>query len=380
MHDLTRTWQPKTLGSLASISYGHTTKANPNPVGPKFLRITDIQNGQVNWETVPFCSISPQDHFQNLLQHGDIVFARTGATTGKSFLLQSPPDAIVASYLIRVRITSPHISSSFLSYFFQTPQYWEAIAAGTSGSAQGGFNATKLSELKIPVPPIPEQERIVALLDETFLGIDQAKANARRNLGNARDLFQSVVHQAFSRSADNTSTLTAVSENLDSKRIPITKSKRSPGPFPYYGASGIVDYVSDFIFQDDLLLVSEDGANLLARTYPIAFSVTGKIWVNNHAHVLRFQNIVEQKYTEFYLNSISLAPYVSGMAQPKLNQAALNSIPIPWPPINQKQNIVEMLDSLSTETQRLEAVHQRELNALEELKQSILSQAFTPPN
>jgi len=121
-----------------------------------------------------------------------------------------------------------------------------------------------------------------------------------------------------------------VCENLDSKRVPITKKDRITGKYPYYGASGIVDHVKDYIFDEDLLLVSEDGANLLARTYPIAFSVTGKIWVNNHAHVLKFTDKYSQKYIEYYLNSIKLDTYISGMAQPKLNQKALNNIEIPY--------------------------------------------------
>ena len=111
-------------------------------------------------------------------------------------------------------------------------------------------------------------------------------------------------------------TLNQISVNLDSKRIPITKNIRTNGNIPYYGASGIVDYVEDYLFNDDLLLVSEDGANLLARTYPIAFSVSGKTWVNNHAHVLKFKNSTTQKFVELYLNSIKLDDFVSGMAQP----------------------------------------------------------------
>jgi type I restriction enzyme, S subunit len=140
------------------------------------------------------------------------------------------------------------------------------------------------------------------------------------------------------------STLDQLCENLDSKRVPITKSSRNSGDVPYYGASGIVDYVADYIFNGNLLLVSEDGANLLARTYPIAFSITGKTWVNNHAHVLRFTEETTQRFVEYYLNSISLEPYVSGMAQPKLNQKALNSIPIPIPPLLEQKRIVAIVD------------------------------------
>ena len=122
--------------------------------------------------------------------------------------------------------------------------------------------------------------------------------------------------------------LNEICENLDSKRVPITKSKRISGRIPYYGASGIVNYVDGYLFNEDLLLVSEDGANLLARTYPIAFSISGKTWVNNHAHVLKFEKTEKRNYVEYYLNSISLKPYVSGMAQPKLNQKSLNNIQV----------------------------------------------------
>lgn len=132
--------------------------------------------------------------------------------------------------------------------------------------------------------------------------------------------------------------------NLDQKRKPVTRDARTSGYIPYYGASGIVDYVSDYIFDGDYLLVSEDGANLLARTTPIAFSISGKAWVNNHAHVLEFATYVERRFVEIYLNSIDLTPYISGAAQPKLNKANLNRIPIPNPSIEEKERVVEVLD------------------------------------
>lgn len=135
-----------------------------------------------------------------------------------------------------------------------------------------------------------------------------------------------------------------ICENLDGKRIPITKSDRKPGPFPYYGASGIVDYVVDYLFDEDLLLISEDGANLRARVTPIAFSVSGRIWVNNHAHVLSFKDMEIQKFVEIYINSINIENYVTGTAQPKLNQKALNSIKIPLPNIQNQKEIVEEIE------------------------------------
>ena len=135
-----------------------------------------------------------------------------------------------------------------------------------------------------------------------------------------------------------------ISENHDSKRKPIASGNREAGEYPYYGASGIVDYVNGYIFDGDYLLVSEDGNNLVARSTPIAFSISGKNWVNNHAHVLKFDCYATRRYVEFYLNSIDLSQYISGGAQPKLNQKNLNMIPIPLPSIKEQERIVAILD------------------------------------
>ncbi len=167
-----------------------------------------------------------------------------------------------------------------------------------------------------------------------------------------------------------------VCENLDSKRVPITKNKRSSGPYPYYGASGVVDHVGDYLFDEDLLLVSEDGANLLARTYPIAFSVSGKVWVNNHAHVLKFADMESQRFIEFYINSIPLDSFVSGMAQPKLNQRSLNSIPVPAPPLPQQRRIIGILDEAFDGIAAANANAERNLENARDLFESHLDAVF----
>ena len=168
-----------------------------------------------------------------------------------------------------------------------------------------------------------------------------------------------------------------ICENLDNLRVPITKKDRVEGGVPYYGASGIVDYVKDFIFDEDLLLVSEDGANLLARTYPIAFSVTGKTWVNNHAHALKFNEPVTQKFVEYYLNSISLKDFISGMAQPKLNQKSLNSIPVSIPAISEQKRIVALLDTVFADLEQTRSKTEQNLKNARELFDSYLQQVFS---
>jgi type I restriction enzyme S subunit len=247
-----------------------------------------------------------------------------------------------------------------------------------TGAAQPKLNQSALNSILIPLPPLLEQQRIVALIVEAFEAIDKAKENAEKNLQNAREVFESYLQSVFANPGEDweEKNLKEISDNLDGKRIPITKNKRKSGIYPYYGASGIVDYVDGYIFDEDLLLISEDGANLLARTKPIAFSVSGKVWVNNHAHVLRFENLTTQKYVEIYLDSIDLSEYITGAAQPKLNQRLLNSIVIPCPPLSIQKHIVEKLEALSSKTKKLEVIYQQKLTNLDELKKSILKKVF----
>ena len=140
--------------------------------------------------------------------------------------------------------------------------------------------------------------------------------------------------------------LAEISKNLDHLRKPVTKGHRKPGDYPYYGASGIVDYVSDYVIDDYVLLVSEDGANLKSRITPIAFTASGKIWVNNHAHVLKFPDIKIHKLVELYLNNMDLSEFITGQAQPKLNQKNLNSIKIPLPSKEIQGKIVNEIEAL----------------------------------
>lgn len=132
---------------------------------------------------------------------------------------------------------------------------------------------------------------------------------------------------------------------LDSQRIPIKDSERAKisGIYPYYGASGIIDYVNNYIFNDDLILLAEDGANIINRSTPIAFLVNGKIWVNNHAHVLKAKPSFDRYYLCAYLESLKYDKYNTGTAQPKLNREVCEKIPILAPPLAEQRKIAEVL-------------------------------------
>ncbi|WP_320240832.1 restriction endonuclease subunit S [Cognatiyoonia sp. IB215182] len=185
------------LSSVAKLSYGFTEKAVMEPVGPKFLRITDIQDGHVDWETVPHCRIPEDIKEKYLLKTGDIVFARTGATTGKSYLIGEVTDAIYASYLIRLQTISDELNPEFLSFYFQSAKYWDDVRAGTEGAAQGGFNASKLGAMAIPIPPMSYQLEIVGLLKNQAHKNEELKSSYTAKLQDIDDLRQSLLKKAF---------------------------------------------------------------------------------------------------------------------------------------------------------------------------------------
>ena len=200
------------------------------------------------------------------------------------------------------------------------------------------ISVKQIKDIEIPLPPLEVQQEIVDELEGYQKIIDGCK-QVVENYKPTIDIDPSWEMVELGEVYES---------NFDSKRIPITKSDREEGDIPYYGASGIVDYVKDFIFDEELLLVSEDGANLKDRNYPIAFSISGKSWVNNHAHVLKFGSYENQKFIEFYLNNISLEPYITGAAQPKVNQSALNSIKVPNPLMDIQKEIVQKIEEERT--------------------------------
>jgi type I restriction enzyme S subunit len=169
-----------------------------------------------------------------------------------------------------------------------------------------------------------------------------------------------------------------VIQNHDRDRVPIKRSDRTNrrGRYPYYGASGIIDSIDEYLFDGSFLLVGEDGANLLARTTPIAFQAHGRFWVNNHAHVIRTQLNLPLGYMEAYFNATDLSRYVTGTAQPKLPQASMNRISVPLPPAAEQIRIVEAVEYHLSITDGVKGALDLGHIRCRSLRQSILKWAF----
>ncbi len=165
--------------------------------------------------------------------------------------------------------------------------------------------------------------------------------------------------------------LADISDNLDNQRVPISRLKRSTGRIPYYGATGVVDYVDEYIFDEELLLVGEDGADWSAGANT-AYIIKGRSWVNNHAHVLRIKN-ADIQFIENYLNFTDLRLHTSGTTRGKLNKSDLMNIKIPNPSISVQQKIAEILSSIDDAIQKTDQIIQK----TEILKQGLMQKLLT---
>ena len=276
-------------------------------------------------------------HSEYLIEGPAIIVGRKGSA-GEVSYVGSNCFPIDTTYYVKV-INPGRTDISYLYHLLKTLD----LPSLRAGAGIPGLNRNDVyQKYKLPLPPLEVQRELVSEIEGYQRVIDGARAvvdNYRPHIA---------VDPEWPKYP-----LGALAENLDSYRVPVSKELREPGPFPYYGASGIVDYVDSYIFDEDVLLVSEDGANLLARSTPIAFSVSGKSWVNNHAHVLRFKSLDAQKYVEHYLNAVSLREYVTGSAQPKLNQKALSGIRVPFP--DDALALQEIISEVETELTIVEA-------------------------
>ncbi len=186
-------WSTKTLGELCEKpQYGFTASASLDAMGPRFLRITDLRNGTLDWNSVPFCACSDDDREKYRLKTGDIVVARIGATTGKTSLVISPPDAVFASYLIRFRAKDA-LNPFFLFFFTQSEDYRAWIDGNKGNNLKGGVNASLLEQIEVTLPPRPEQEKIAAVLWK----IQRAIETEEKLIATARELKQSAMHQLY---------------------------------------------------------------------------------------------------------------------------------------------------------------------------------------
>ncbi len=355
-------WERAFLGDLSEVVRG----GSPRPIdgflttaadGLNWLKIGDVDK-EAKYVTHTEEKVRPEALSKTrVVSPGDLILSNS-MSFGRPYILQIKT-CIHDGWIAITRIAK-EAERDFLYYSISAPSSQSYFVDNAAGSGVQNLNADIIKALLVCFPSPTEQQKIADCLSS----VDELIAAQARKVEALKTHKKGLMQQLFPREGEtqprlrfpefrtdekwSVTKLGDIAENLDNKRVPITSGDREAGSIPYYGASGIVDFVKDFIFDEDLLCVSEDGANLVARTYPIAFPISGKTWVNNHAHVLKFGHACTQKFVEIYLNSIKLDDFITGMAQPKLNKAMLDSIPVPHSGIPEQQRIADCLSTLDS--------------------------------
>jgi type I restriction enzyme, S subunit len=269
----------------------------------------------------------------------------------------------------------------FLSFWLQLfpfKQYAEGVSVPT-------LNRNSIGDVLFPIPKPEDQEKITPALDKVITSVNLHTEAIEKS----QELKHSAMRELFTRGlhgeAQKETEIGLVPEswkivqvedifdNLDGMRIPVRQSDRKAGIYPYYGASGIADYVDSYLFDGDYLLVAEDGENLATKKLPIAFIASGKFWVNNHAHVLKNKKGSNIIFYEKFISSMDIQDYLTGTTRPKLNKGLLMSMLLPLPSEEEQNEIAEILDAIDRKID----LHKRKKAVLEELFQSLLHKLMT---
>ena len=396
---MSKNWESKKLKDISKITYGYTSKSSFEFNGPKYLRITDIQNNNVDWSLVPNCTIKDEEIERYQLSYGDIVFARTGATTGKSYMIKEVENSIFASYLIRVKLTDNSIIHDYLYLFFQSHSYWSSIKSGISGSAQGGFNAKKLGEMSLQIPSINEQKQIVEILDTVFEALEKAKKNIAKNLKNTKELFESKLNEIFSQKGEGweEKDLGEVAEFRNGLNFSSSDKGES---FKIVSVASFKNHFSiktesleeatiagslkdiDKLENGDILAVRSNGNPKLIGRCMIAKDINENISFSGFTIRIRLlDDNIYPLYLNYFLKSNDIRDKLvksgNGTNIRNLNQKSLSSLDFIYPStFNGQIKIVDEIITLEDKTKQLEQKYQEKLDNIEELKKSILEKAF----
>lgn len=391
-------WEWHSVKKLShNIQYGHTAKAESNG-NAKFLRITDIQDGKIDWQGVPTVSLEEKEISKYALNDDDLIFARSGATAGKSILIKNAPkDAVFASYLIRIVPNKKDIIPEYLSYFFLTPAYWEVVGQNAAGAAQPNINGTKLSEFIVPVAPQGEQKRIVEKLDALLTRIDTAIEHLQESATLKNSLLQSALDGQFSAITERM-TIESLAEVKGGKRLPKgEKLSDEETEHPYIRVADFTDkgtidlsgikYISKEIHEQiKRYVISKDDlyisiAGTIGKTGFVPPELDGANLTENAAKlVIKDKQQLDLSYLYLFTLTSDFSAQAGlatkTVAQPKLALTRLSKIEIPMCSLEGQKSLVSTIEALKSKIHDAEAVLLGKIEDLKCLKASILDSAF----
>lgn len=387
-YEVPENWVWVRLGAIAEIVTGGTpSKKHPEYYGGNFpfYKPSDLDQGRLTYDASEYLSEEGKN-VSRIIPKNSTAVCCIGSIGKCGYLMCE------GTTNQQINSAIPKINSLCLYYYLCTENFVQDLLSMASATTIAIVNKSKMESCAFPLPPLSEQQRIVERIEELLAKLDEAKERLQEVADSFAVRKAAILHNAFTgeltkqwRRENGVSDesweekkLSEITENQDSKRIPLSKSQRDNMNriYDYYGASGIIDKVDDYIFEGKKLLIGEDGANLVTRSKDIAFIADGKYWVNNHAHILDVKDTVLLMYLCNYINNMDLIPYVTGSAQPKLTQAKMNNIKIFLPTLPEQHEIVRLIDDLLARERAAQQAAEQALASIDLMKKSILARAF----
>ncbi|HEX4773629.1 MAG TPA: restriction endonuclease subunit S [Bryobacteraceae bacterium] len=344
--------------------YGLTASAEKTG-NAQLVRITDIDGRNVNWASVPYCNCPTEDLPKYRLESGDILFARIGATTGKSTLVVDPPNAVFASYLIRVR-AKQEVDPEFLSHFFQSQAYWLQIDGSKHTNLKKGVNGSVLRRLLVPTPPLAEQRQITRLLS----AVQRAVERQKRLITLTVELKKALMLRLFSNQALSSHPVRRLGTFCDirgGKRLPKGESfATEKTDHPYIRVTDLANHAVDI---EGLKYLRPETRRAISRyiitKHDVYISIAGttgavgmvpeqldgaNLTENAARIVINDTTLIEPRYLMFFLASHEGQHYLKSQtmknAQPKLALTRIKSLEVPVPPLEKQRNIAKCLDTV----------------------------------
>lgn len=430
-HSLPVGWVWTRVGEVClNPQYGWTTSAT-NAGTLHLLRTTDITSGGIDWDSVPFCKKEPPEKEKYLLKDGDMVISRAGSV-GYSHLIKNPKEAVFASYLIRFR---PLIDEHYLAYFLKSPSYWGSISEKSLGIAIPNVNASKLKQITIPIPPLPEQHHIVAKIEELFTKLDAGVKVLNKVKSQLKRYRQAVLKHAFEGKLTEEWREAHKGEighaSMLLERIKEVRRKNAKGKYrelPPVDTSNLPELPEGWVWTrvGEVTLPSKERYNPFDSRKEIFIGLehiegqTGKILARGNSSQIRstktkfykgdilygrlrpylnkvcvpeFDGIcstdilvfpksrfIESKYLAQLLSKNEFVRYatqnMSGVQHPRVNFEILSQYIVPLPPLPEQHKIVEEIERRLSAADGVEKVVEQSLKRAERLRQSILKEAF----